>query len=215
MSIWNVSCMKWNVVKVCPRGLQRYQDVINYQGWDLSFCLGRSVGQSVGQFVFHGSESKLTLTQGSWGDQEAIVWTSEERDGTNGSSTVRMSHHRHGLAAPDTLPDFHFIVMNSVILWDHHESLGLLLPCAIPLVLTTLSQPRSPCSQLPATEAAWPHSLSSLPMPLLILPFFFWKSHRLEYFTTRALHLCRSCPGTGVVNNKNALGVSCCWCPSP
>lgn len=63
----------------------------------------------------------------------------------------------------------------------------------------------------PGTEAAWPCSLSSLPMALLILPCFFWKSHGLEYFTTRALHLCRSCLGTGTVNNKNALGVSCCW----
>lgn len=143
------------------------------------------------------------------------MWTSEERDGADGSSKVRMSHHRHGLAARDTFPDSHFVVVNSVVSCDHHESLGLLLPCAVPLLLTTLGKPHSPCPQPPGTEAAWPHSLCSLPMALLILPLFFWKSHGLEYFTTRTLQLCRSCPGTGVVNNKNALGVSCCWCPSP
>lgn len=136
------------------------------------------------------------------------MWTSEERDGADGSSKVRMSHHRHGLAARDTFPDSHFVVVNSVVSCDHHESLGLLLPCAVPLLLTTLGKPHSPCPQPPGTEAAWPHSLCSLPMALLILPLLFWKSHGLEYFTTRALQLCRSCPGTGVVNNKNALGVS-------
>lgn len=121
------------------------------------------------------------------------MWTSEERDSADGSSKVRMSNHRHGLAAPDTLPDSHSIIVSSVILCDRYESLGLLLPCAVPFLLTTPGKPHSLCSQLPGTEAAWPHSLSSLPMALLILPCFSWKSHGLEYFTTRALHLCRSC----------------------
>lgn len=69
------------------------------------------------------------------------MWTSEERDGANGSSKVRISHHGHGLAAPDTLPDSHSIAVNSIILCDHHESLGLLLPCAIPLLLANLTAP--------------------------------------------------------------------------
>lgn len=89
------------------------------------------------------------------------MWTSEEGDGADGSSKVRMSHHRHGLAARDTFPGSYFVVVISVFSCDHHESLGLLLPCAVPLLLTTLGKPHS------LSPATW-HRGCMAPQPLFL-----------------------------------------------
>lgn len=119
------------------------------------------------------------------------------------------------LPAPDAFPNSWSVVGNLVVLCDHDESLSLLLPRPVHLLLAALGQSCSPCP--PAAwggGAALPGSLCSYPPAAWILPLFFRKSHGLEYFTIWALHLRRSCPITAeVVNNKNALSVSCWLLP--
>lgn len=91
-SIGNVSCMKWNVVKVYPRELQRYQSFIDSQGCDLpSFVLvGQSGDGSVCPFV----AKKANTLSSEFLEKTSRRWLSpQEGDGSDGSSKVRMLLH--------------------------------------------------------------------------------------------------------------------------
>lgn len=92
--------MKCNVVKVCPRGRQRYQYVINYEGCDLSFLswsVGLSVDGSVCPFTARKSDHTRSL---KFLEETRRRWLGpRERDGSDGSSEARTSCHGHRPAA--------------------------------------------------------------------------------------------------------------------